>query len=163
MGCDDELGLAGDFQVMDDLQEGQLSLGRKRCFRFVDEVESLLETIVEQRQEGFAMGLGMERLAAVRPEVGDAVQIGGEVKKTFGPHEEAVACLRKPGQAQRLGQLRAVGEGLSIVISVTTLGAEPANLGHCFEQSGFAASVVAYEECDVRGERDVDSLAKRWH
>jgi hypothetical protein len=54
---DEKLRMARFLQIMDDLEERELALGRERCLRFVQYVYSLLEAIGEEGKEGFPMGL----------------------------------------------------------------------------------------------------------
>ena len=54
---------------MDDPEKGELPLGRERGFRLIEDVDTLLETVHEEGQEGLAVGLLVERLAAVGAEI----------------------------------------------------------------------------------------------
>jgi hypothetical protein len=52
-----ELRMPGCRQVVDDLQERKLSLWRKGRLRLIENVDPLLETIREKRDEGFSVRL----------------------------------------------------------------------------------------------------------
>ena len=54
---DEELRMPRCREVVDDLEERELSLRRKRRLRLIQDVDSLLEAIGKQRNEGFAVGL----------------------------------------------------------------------------------------------------------
>ena len=54
---------------MDDFEKGELPLRRERSFRLIEDVDTLLETVHEEGQEGLAVGLLVERFAAVRAQV----------------------------------------------------------------------------------------------
>ncbi len=58
----------------------------------------------EQRQERLAVRLRVQRLPPVGTQVGDLVEVGGEVVEALRPHEEALRDFRRPRQPQRLGQ-----------------------------------------------------------
>ena len=54
---DEKLRMARCREVVDDLEERELSLRRQRRLRLIEDVDSLLEAIGEQRNEGFSVGL----------------------------------------------------------------------------------------------------------
>ena len=66
---DEELRMARGREVMNDLEERGLALRRQCRFRFIQEVDSLLEAIGEESHEGFAVGLLVQRFAAVQFQV----------------------------------------------------------------------------------------------
>ena len=67
MGGDDELRVLVIAQgVVEEDEEGELALGREGGFGFVEEEEAgAAELVVEDGEEGFAVGAGVEGLAAV--------------------------------------------------------------------------------------------------
>ena len=54
---DEELRMPGCRKSVDDLQERELSLRRKRRLGLIQYVDALLEAIGKQRNEGFSVGL----------------------------------------------------------------------------------------------------------
>ena len=54
---DEKLRMSRCREVVDDLEERELSLRRKGRLRLIQDVDSLLEAVGEQRNEGFAVGL----------------------------------------------------------------------------------------------------------
>ena len=57
MGRDDELGVAGRFQIVDDLEQRELPLGRKGGFGLIEDVETLFKPVFKEGEEGFAVRL----------------------------------------------------------------------------------------------------------
>src|SRR6266446_1063865 len=53
----EELGVSGPLELMDDPEERQLPLRRERGLWLIEDVDSLLEPIRKQRQEGLTVGL----------------------------------------------------------------------------------------------------------
>ena len=45
MGGDDELGVAGRFQIVDNLEERKLALGGKSGFGLIEDVETLFKSV----------------------------------------------------------------------------------------------------------------------
>lgn len=143
---------------MQDLEKGKLPLGRERRLRFVEDVDALFEAVDEKRQEGLSVRLLVQRFAAIGAEGRNLVEVGGEIEKAFGSQEETFGQLRSPGKAEGLGQIRTVGEGSEVMITVAALGIETAALGNRFKQRRLAASVLADKEGYVAAEVEIDPL-----
>jgi len=70
--------------------------------------------------------------------------------------------LRKPREAERLRQGGSVGEDCSVMISVSTLGIEPATFRDRFEQRGLATAIFTDEKRDVASKTQ-DRFRARTH
>src|SRR5437763_13003608 len=103
---------------MEDLQKRELALGRERGLRFVQEIDPLLETMGEEGEEGLPVRLCVERLAAVGEESRDLLDVGREVVEALGAEEKPFGHLGQPGEPERARELRAVPEGLVVVVPV---------------------------------------------
>ena len=134
VGGDKELGVAGPLEIVDDLEKGELPLGRERRLRLVEDVDTLLETVHEERQERLAVGLLVERLAAVGAQVRNLLDVSGEVIKTLGAQEETFHYLGHPREPKGLCQVGAVAEGREVMIAVSTLGIESTALCDRFKK-----------------------------
>ena len=93
MRRDEKLGLPGCREVVDDLQEGELSLRRQRRLRFVQDVDSMLEAVGKQGDEGFPVRLLVQRLTAVRAQVRHFLDVGREVVEALSAQEEPFSDL----------------------------------------------------------------------
>src|SRR2546422_1069801 len=96
MGRDKKLSVARSFEIVHDFKKRELSLGRERRLRLVEDVDALLETVHEQRQEGLTVRLLVERLAAVRAQIRNLLDVGREVIETLSAQEEAFCHLWQP-------------------------------------------------------------------
>ena len=91
----------------EDPKERQLALRRQRRLRLIENVEAVLEAVLEQRQERFAVRLGLQGIAAIhRKRVAGRFQPRREVVERFGAEEESgggsLAPLEVEGSAQRV-------------------------------------------------------------
>ena len=157
VGGNEKLSVTRCFEIVDDFEKRELPLWRKRRLRFVEDVDALLKPVDEEGQEGFTVGLLVERLAAVRTEVRDLFDVRGEVVKALSAHEEAFGDLWQPRETKCLSQFRAVPERREVVVTVATFGIESTALPDCFKKGRFAAAVFTDEEGDVTAELEVDT------
>src|SRR5687767_1175846 len=67
VGRDKELGVPRSREVVDDLEERELTLWRERCLGFIQNVDSLLEPIGKERNERLSVRLRVQRPAAICP------------------------------------------------------------------------------------------------
>ena len=133
---------------------------RERRLRLVQDVESLLETVGEQGEEGLAVRLLQQRLAAVGPQVRHLLNVGGEVVEALRAHEESLRHLGRPRQPQSLSEIRALLERGAQVVAVAPLRVEAAALRQRLQQSRLAAAVLAHEESHVIPEGEIDPLGE---
>ena len=103
MSRDDELRMSRCREVVNDLEERELSLRRQRRLRLIQDVDSLLEAIGEQRNEGFSVGLLVQRFPAVGAHVRYLLDVCREVVETLRAHEEPFGDFWQPRQPEGLG------------------------------------------------------------
>jgi hypothetical protein len=58
--------------AVSDFRDALIGEGIQRRLRFIQQIKTLLEAMVEQRQERFSVRLRMQRFATVGGEIGDA-------------------------------------------------------------------------------------------
>src|SRR6266446_3314081 len=106
MRRDNKLAVMID-QSMQKREDGQLALWRERRLRLVEQVDAVaLQPICEQREEGFAMRLRVERYSAVAVLNAAFVNFGCDIVKTFRAQEPAVARVRAAGEREMPVQFR---------------------------------------------------------
>lgn len=78
-------------------EERELTLWRQRSLRLVKNVEPLLESIGKKREEGFTVGLLVQRFTAVCPQIGYLLDVRSKIGEAFRPHKETLRRLPGPG------------------------------------------------------------------
>lgn len=151
VGGDDELRAVFDQQVHV-AEEDELAAGGEGGFGLVEDVEAFgSETVFDQGEEGLAVRFFMERNAAVGVGDGKPLDFGGDVEKAFGAEEVAGG-----GAARGLDQAQAAPEAgfgaarRKVEVPRSAFGVEAGGDGEGFDQSGFAAAVLAEEKGDAR-------------
>src|SRR5262249_28491500 len=157
MGRDEKLCMSGCGEIVDNFEERQLPLWRQRRLWFVQDVNSLLEPIREQRKKRFAMRLRVERLSTVRPQVRYLLDVGCKIVEALGAQKESFGHLWEPGQPQRSSQCRTIGKRGAVMIAIPAFRVESAALGQCFEERRFAAAVLADEQRHRAPEFQIDA------
>lgn len=139
MRCDDELCPLRR-EPMNDREERQLPLRRSCCLGLVENVETIVaEAIRGECKERLAMGLLVERGAAMCISHPEPVDLGGDVKETLGAKEVAIARTTDPtDEADVLVQLRLGAARVEVEVSRAALGIESGGDRDRLDQRGLA-------------------------
>ncbi len=161
MGRDDKLRDPRCGQLMKDAEKRQLPLRRQGGFRFVEEIETIFESVLEQRQEGFAMRLQVERLAAIgRERAAGRLEICREVEEGLGAKEEARRGALTPVEPERATERVSVYALAELMIPIPALRAEANTPRQRLEERRLPGTVLADEKGYRRGERETQPIAK---
>ncbi len=147
MRRDHKLRDFGASERIQDAEKGELALGRQRCFRLVQEVETILEAVPKERKEGFTMRHLVKRLSSIGSELAaGGLKVRGEIEESLSAQEEAGGHLLTP----RKGECPAEGVAIAffgkLMITITAGHIKPDRPGKSLEQAGLSRAVLTDKE-----------------
>ena len=107
----DELRLTRCDDLVNDPEKCQLPLRGECGFWLVKDIDPLLESVCEEGEKGFTVGLLVQRFATVCTQIGYLLDVRCKIVEAFGAHEEAFGHLWQPRQSQGLRQVGPIREG----------------------------------------------------
>ena len=121
-----KLRMAGSGQVVNDLRNDSWRCGDSAASGSSRMYRPCSKRCANSERNALAMRLLVQGLTTIPAQIGDFVEISGDVIETLGPQEEAFDDLGLPRQAQGLGEQRAIGERRPLMVATAAFGTEAA-------------------------------------